>query len=192
METASEDSRFSRHYRQILLGLRLLSHGARPQTASEWSRLSLDRLVTLKRRWLPDAGNGFRGPAPSSFDTFFRSTSSLAEATLFASIHYALLGHSRRRFILGSGRPNVEGGELLCEAYEIFLEWERNASLEFDQAVLLATGTLRSERISLTFCPKCGCAVLADKFARRPEHCSACRRRRIASRAHRHVADRGV
>ena len=47
MDTTSGDARFDRYYRRIQLGLRLLSHGARAQTACDWSGLTPDRLITL-------------------------------------------------------------------------------------------------------------------------------------------------
>jgi hypothetical protein len=71
MEVSVGDERFDRHYRRIRLGLRLMSHGARVQTASDWSGLTLDQLATLRQRWMPDAEDGFRGSAPTSFLPFF-------------------------------------------------------------------------------------------------------------------------
>jgi hypothetical protein len=54
-------------------GLRLLSHGARHQTVQEWSGLTRDQLVTLRRRWSITAEDRRRGPSPSSFEVFFGS-----------------------------------------------------------------------------------------------------------------------
>jgi hypothetical protein len=181
MGTTVGDRRFDRYYRRIQLGLRLLSHGARAQTASDWSELTPDRLVTLKRRWLPDVGEGFRGPAPSSFQTFFRSRLRATHATLFASIHQALCQRSMPNAKATELQPCLENGERLCEAYEIFQAWEADADLEFDQAVLLARGAAKSEDIELTPCPNCARALLIDKWARRREPCTECRRRRRSS-----------
>ena len=66
MHVTVGDERFDRHYRKIRLGLGLMSHRARAQTASDWSGLTLHQLVTLRRRWMPDAEDGFRGPRPTS------------------------------------------------------------------------------------------------------------------------------
>ena len=109
-----------------------------------------DRLVTLKRRSLPDTGEGFRGPAPTSFQTFFRSGLRATQATLFASIHQALSQRSRPNGGSIELQPCLENGERLCDAYEIFRAWEPDADLEFDQAVLLARGAAKSEDIELT------------------------------------------
>ena len=141
MDSDSGDARFDRYYRRIQLGLRLLSHGARAQTACDWSGLTPDRLITLKRRWLRDAGDSLRGPAPTSFQPFFRSSVRLSHATVFASIHQALCQRSTPRGqSVGSATRRA-----LCTAYEIFREWEPDADMEFDQAVLLARGAASSE-----------------------------------------------
>jgi len=177
MEIKVGDSRFDRHYRRIQLGLRLLSHGARAQTASEWSELTPDRLVTLKRRWLPEAGEGFRGPAPTSYQPFFRSALRNENATIFACIcrkmfHDAVSDGSRMKL-----RPSLENAERLCEAYELFRQWMADADMEFDQAVLLARGLAERKDIELTHCPNCERPMLIDTLARRQEVCGGCRRR---------------
>ncbi|MCC7253222.1 MAG: hypothetical protein IT540_15270 [Hyphomicrobium sp.] len=181
MATTIDDVRFDRHYRRIQLGLRLLAHGARVQTACDWSGLTPDRLITLKRRWLPRAADGFRGPAPTSFQTFFRSAARLSHATVFASIHQALCHRSMPSGKAWDLRPGLESGERLCVAYEIFRAWEPDADMEFDQAVLLAKGTARSEAIELLRCRTCHSTMLIDTGARRREVCAGCRSRRSAS-----------
>lgn len=180
MDTGTSDKRFDRYYRRLQLGLRLLAHGARAQTVSDWSELTPDRLVTLKRRWLPDAGDGFRGPAPTSFQVLFRSTSRTVDATLFLLIHEVL-----RLRAAGSAtetlRPCLDNGERLCDAYEAFREWESSADMEFDQAVLLVRGAALSENIELKRCPNCHGALLIDKLANRKQPCAICRRRQRTS-----------
>ena len=95
---------------------------------------------TLKRRWLPDAGDGFRGPAPTSFQPFFRSSVRLSHATVFTSIHQAVCQRAMSHGKSWDLQPGLENGERLCTAYEIFCEWEPSADMEFDQAALLARG----------------------------------------------------
>lgn len=177
MDTKVGDERFDRHYRRLQLGLRLLSHGARAQTASEWSGLTPDRLVTLKRRWLPEAGDGFRGPAPTSFQPHFRSATRAVQASIFAGIYQTLRQLGRSTSAPTDLLPSMENGELLCEAYEVFQMWAGDSDLEFDQAVLLARGVTKSEVVELARCPKCDGVVLIDKLARRRDLCADCRHR---------------
>jgi hypothetical protein len=164
-----DNARFDRHFRKIHLGLRLLSHRARAHVASDWSGLTLDQLVTLRRRWMPDVKGGPRGPAPTSYRPFFGSALKARQAALFAGIH-RMVGFT-------SSVPSLEGGEKLCEAYEIYREWEPDAHLEFDYGVLLATGVLKAEEVELVRCQRCGCAHLIDKWGRVQRNCARCRSR---------------
>ena len=175
MNPSFQDPRFNRHYRRIELGLRLLAHGARPQTASDWSGLTQDRLVTLKRRWMPDASSGLRGPPPTSFQPFFRSLARAQYAAIFASLHRAVaqsMGDSMPSAIATS----LDDGERLCEAFEICKEWQPDNNLEFDQAVLLARGIATNEEIELGRCCICRCAVLIDRLAVLQDKCERCRK----------------
>lgn len=176
MNDSFRDARFSRHYRRIELGLRLLAHGARPQTASNWSGLTQDRLVTLRRRWMPDAGSGFRGPPPRSFQPFFRSLLRAQHAAIFASLHRAV---AQPKNGPPSGRigTSLDEGERLCEAFEICKEWQPGSDLEFDQAVLLARGIAKNDEIELARCSTCRCALLIDRLAILRDKCDRCRKR---------------
>ena len=167
MDVTVGDERFDRYYRRIRLGLRLMSHGARAQTVSDWSGLTLDQLVTLRKRWMPGAEDGFRGPSPTSFQPFFRSALKASHAAMFVGIH--------RMVGIDSPKPNLEGGEKLCEAYEIYREWEPAAHLEFDYAVLLATGAARGEEVELINCVGCKCALLIDRLKVPQLRCARCR-----------------
>jgi hypothetical protein len=167
MDVTVGDERFDRYYRRIRLGLRLMSHGARAQTVSDWSGLTPDQLVTLRKRWMPGAEDGFRGPSPTSFQPFFRSALKASQAAMFVGIH--------RMVGIDSPKPSLEGGEKLCEAYEIYREWEPAAHLEFDYAVLLATGAVRGEEVELINCVGCKCALLIDRLKVPQLRCARCR-----------------
>ena len=71
MEVRVGDKRFDRHYRRIRLGLRLMSHGARVQMASDWSGMTRDRATLLCQRWMADAEDGFRSSVPDFLFAFF-------------------------------------------------------------------------------------------------------------------------
>jgi hypothetical protein len=45
------DDTIGRYFRRYQLGLRFVAHGARSQTAREWTGLTRDQLATLRRRW---------------------------------------------------------------------------------------------------------------------------------------------
>ncbi len=163
------------------MGLRLPHLGSKGLAQYVASRREGFSIQYSLQEIMADAGDGFRGPAPTSFQPFFRSSVRLSHATVFTSIHEALC---QRSMSLGKSwdlQPGLENGERLCTAYEIFREWEPTADMEFDQAALLARGAASSEDIELFRCLHCQSAMLIDKWARRREVCSGCRGRRSAS-----------
>ena len=181
MDVTVGDKRFDRYYREIRLALRLMSHGARAQIASDWSGLTLDRLVTLRQRWMPDTEAGYRGQSPTSFLPFFRSTLKASHAAMFVGI-FRMVG-------LNTCKPSLLGGEKLCEAYEIYLEWEPEGHLEFDYAVLLAMGSITREEIDLSTCESCEAALLLDRLKKVPLlKCARCRSGKKASQQQNRVS----
>jgi hypothetical protein len=182
MDVTVGDKRFDRYYREIRLALRLMSHGARAQLASDWSGLTLDRLVTLRQRWMPESEGGFRGQSPTSFLPFFRSTQKATHAAMFIGI-FRMVGTN-------TCKPGLEAGEKLCEAYEIYIEWEPEEHLPFDYAVLLAMGSITREEIDITTCEGCSGALLLDRLKKVPQlRCARCRNsKKQSQRYHRAAA----
>lgn len=168
MNEEATDDHISRYIRRIQLGLRFLGHGARTHTTCQWTGLTPDQLVTVRRRSKFNSNERLRGPSPSSFSVFFRSNRSSSEAALFVSI-------SR---VVGATRPtrSIENGERLCEAFEIFREWEPTSDLEFEQAVLLMDGAANGENIEFLRCSCCAGSLLIDKIGDTRDTCHRCRR----------------
>lgn len=176
MEVHVTDDQIGRYFRRIQLGLRFLAHGARAQTTSQWSGLTPDQLVTLRRRWMFNADERLRGPSPSSFQCFFRSAKSRQQASLFVCIFRIVWTGPRRSGTHGTRLiVSLENGERLCEAFEIYREWEPDADLEFEQAVLLATGAVEGEKIELTHCLHCSSPVLMDRLSTPNAACPRCK-----------------
>lgn len=177
MDVYVTDDQIGRYFRRIQLGLRLLAHGARAQTTCDWSGLTPDQLVTLRRRWMFNADERLRGPSPSSFQVFFRSARASNQAALFVSICR----------IIGAAKPVacLENGERLCDAFEIYREWEPRAELGFEQAVLLMVGSAHAAEIELLLCSDCRAALLIDKRGGARKTCQRCRRKRARARSER-------
>jgi hypothetical protein len=173
------DDQIGRYFRRRQVGLRLLSHGARPQTVREWSGLTRDQLVTLRRRWSIKADDGLRGPSPSSYEVFFTSARASHYAALFASLCQivGVIPLDRGKGAAG-GLPSLENAEKLCDAYELLQEWAPTAKIDFEQAVLLAVGVVAERCISLTLCPACAVPMLIDKTGSVRSTCAHCRRRK--------------
>lgn len=177
MEVHVTDDQIGRYFRRVQLGLRFLAHGARAQTTSKWSGLTPDQLVTLRRRWMFNADERLRGPSPSSFQYFFRSAKSREQASLLVCI-FRIVWPAPRKPGTGGARliASLENGERLCEAFEIYREWEPSAELEFEQAVLLVTGAVEGEKIELTHCLHCSSPILMDRLSAAPASCPRCKR----------------
>jgi hypothetical protein len=166
MDVHVRDDQIGRYFRRIQLGLRFLAHGARARTTCQWSGLTPDQLVTLRRRWMFNSDERLRGPSPSSFEIFFRSALTSSQAALFVCI-CRIVGASK-------SHNSLEDGEKMCEAFEIFREWEPDAHLEFEQAILLLVGSEKAEKIELVNCPGCRVALLCDKMGDSRRTCRRC------------------
>lgn len=181
------DDRMGRYFRRYQLGLRFLAHDARSQTTAEWCGLTKDQLVTLRRRWRFGPDGRRRGPAPSSLQVFFRSRLHRNQAAVFASLCRILCerpGHDS-----GSApEPFVclENGEMLCEALEAYREWQPDATMDFEYALLLAKATMQESSVALSQCSDCHKAILIEQVGRRRTTCTHCRRGRSAQQRSEH------
>src|ERR1700741_1350367 len=171
MEVHIADDQVGRYFRQKPHGLRLIGHGARANPACQWSGLTPDQLVTLRRRWMFNSEERLRGPSPSSFQVFFRSARSTDQSALFLCI---------ARAVGIASTASLEDGEKLCEAFEIFREWEPRSELEFEQAALLLAGSLQAEKIALGYCSNCSTTMLIDRLASTRRTCKRCHRAHAA------------
>lgn len=174
---ASEDAD-ERELRRRQLAKRLVSHRARTQTVYEFTGLSRHRLETLRRRWGVSAEDRHRGPSPTSFAEFFRSTRSLQAATA-AALLCQLLGipcrsnpDARRR------GGSLDTGERLCYVYEALQACFPQMEFEFEHLVLLVRGLAGGMTLQLGACSRCGAAMLVDMLAAPGAdrmRCRACR-----------------
>lgn len=175
MEIHVTDDRLGGYFRRYQLALRMMSHGARAQTVCEWSGLTRDQLVTQRRRWGFDPEERRRGPAPSAFHVFFKSKRHRSEAALFASL-CRVFGAAPTRVGQEAARrlPGLENGELLCEAFEAFQEWQPDAELDFEHAIQLAAGIVLAQDVTLAHCSDCHGATLIQGSRRQYVNCGHC------------------
>ncbi len=175
MEIYVTDDRLGGYFRRYQLALRMMAHGARTQTVVTYSGLTRDQLVTQRRRWGFGPEIRQRGPAPSAFHVFFRSQRHRSEAALFASLCH-ITGAISARLDNETARlsPNVENGELFCDALEVFQEWRPDADLDFEHAVQLAAGVVRAEHVTLGWCSDCHGATLFEGCRRTYANCGHC------------------
>jgi hypothetical protein len=169
------DDKLGGYFRRYQLALRMMTHGARSQTVCAWSGLTRDQLVTQRQRWGFDPDERRRGPAPTALHVFFKSMRHRSEAALFASMCRIVGAIPLGRGLAEMKRlPNLENGELLCEALEAFREWRPESELEFEHAVLLARGVVQGENVTLGHCSDCRAATLSDGARRLYTNCGHC------------------
>jgi hypothetical protein len=181
MEIHVTDDRLGGYFRRYQLAIRMMSHGARTQTVCDWSGLTRDQLVTQRRRWGFNPEERRRGPAPSAFHVFFKSRRRRSEATLFACLCRVLGAAPARGGKRAATRlPGVENGERLCEALEVFQEWQPEADLDFEHAMQLALGVVLAQEVTLTQCSDCHGATLIQGSRRLYATCGHCQPRPAA------------
>lgn len=162
--------------RRLSLAKRLVMHRARTQTIYELTGLTRHRLSRLRRRWNVPEDSRQRGPSPSSFSVFFRSTITWEEATSAALI-CRLSGVLTTRLSTPTSKyvGTLEVGERLCEAYEAFCACIPDHKLEFEHILLLARGLVRNEYVCLDSCIECRGAMLVDLYGTRDAVCGMCK-----------------
>jgi Flagellar transcriptional activator (FlhC) len=183
MEPSATENPMQRYIRRVQLGMRLLTHGARPQTICQWTDLTPDKLIRLRRKWGFEGDDVLRGPSPHSIDQFFKSWTRRHQAALFLSICQMLGVIPLRR---GPGAVallySMDRCERLCEAFEIFREWEPRADFDFDRIEFLLTGLVEGRAIELGQCPECSSVLLIDKGDTKKNGCLPCRRAKARRR----------
>jgi len=161
-----------RNLRRRLLARRLVSHRARTQTVQLFTGLSRHQLETLRQRWGVTAEERHRGPSPTSFTEFFR-TSRNVQAASAAAVLCRLVDAIPSQ---ASGQDislSLEMGERLCFAYEALQACYPQADLEFEHLLLLATGLAEGTCLRLGECRGCGASILVDTLSVRDSVCLA-------------------
>jgi hypothetical protein len=183
MKIQGTDDILGRYFRRYQLAARMVSHGARTQTVCEWSGLTPDQLVTLRRRWGFDSVGRRRGPAPSALSIFFRSKRHQSEASLFVCL-CRIVGATTAHFGAEAAKrlASLENGELLCEAFEAYQDWQPNSELHFERAVQLARAVVQLEAVALVPCTSCHAAMLIDQMGTNEPTCWHCRRSQAVAR----------
>ncbi len=174
----SHNERYCRELRRFNLALRMVAQNARTRTVRNWTGWSKPRVQNTTRGYW--AGHATRvrlsGPSPSDLKRFWQSRHLQREAAALAGL-YRLLG-----FLPPEGTvldvlrlPDLERGEELCLAYEIFLTFVPQPRISFEHASLLATALASGTDIVPARCVECENLVLIERLDPRPR-CTYCQR----------------
>lgn len=173
------EDRYSRDLRRINLAQQLIRHEVRTAAIRLWTGLSGDRVRKLMRSYTATAGEGLRhrGPPPTSIAEFMRSTPLGSEASAMTAL--ALLFHVVPPRKLTQARrdvPNVEAGERICRAFDLYRRIVPYSRLTLEQSMLLTIAVAEGAEARLGHCVHCFGALLIDPNQLTREICYWCRR----------------
>ena len=164
---------------RISVAKRMVTHEARLSTVRRWCGVSEARVRELYRNWAHERGVRYavrhRGPIPRQPAIFLRSAQVRSEAAalsalcgLFEIIPARALANPRREL------PNLQRGEQLLRAYELFLSVVGSSAISLDQALLLLTAITQASALRLGHCAHCGAAIVFDPNDTRRRSCGRC------------------
>jgi Flagellar transcriptional activator (FlhC) len=174
------DDRYTRDREKFDLAVRLIHHEARTFTIRQWTGLSDDRIRKLYRSYCLEHGTRrvlrHRGKSPRQAAFFFKSPESNFQSAQLASLFlmYGLVGATRRGLQPGYRLGSLDGGALLCRAYEAYRELHDPAIISFEHAWFLLIALGRRDEVGIARCDNCGGIRLCDLLARRKTNCAIC------------------
>ena len=174
------DDRYTRDRQRLDLALRLIRHEARTFTIRQFTGLSDDRIRKLYRSYVMYQGTRgvlrHRGKSPRQAAFFFKNPENNFQSAQLASLYlmYGLFDGTgpgvRPIFRIGS----LDGGVLVCRAYEAYRELHAPAIISFEHAWFLMLALGRCDEVSIACCEICGGVRLRDLLARRKSTCANC------------------
>ena len=178
--------RYNRDRLRYDLALHMMIHGARLSTVRAWTELSIDRLRKLYRAYLMHrtsvTASGTkrwpRGKVPGTAASFLHSSAMAFEATTLACV-LQMLG------LVSADKPGGHGeggarllqqGELLCQAYEIYLLLHPHSVISFERACVLQRALLEGDEVKLDSCGQCKRLYLTDAARVKAANCGCASR----------------
>lgn len=172
-----QTERFCREIRRFNLTLRMIAQNARTRSVRSWTGWSIPRIQATASQYWHGRPRPHRpsGPSPSDLKRFWQSQRWQREAAALAGLYKLMGALPEDGTVLDERRvPDIERGELICLAYEIFRTFVPEPRITFEQALLLATALSSGKQIDLARCTECENLVLYERLAsQRPcAHCS--------------------
>ena len=174
------DDRYRSEQARHELALRLIGHEARTGTIRQLTGLSDDRIRRLYGSYFKHRpGNAVqrrRGRTPSQVALFCKSpehrrqAASLAAAFVAGGLFDPQRGNPR-------ARDPLETGQLLCRAYERYLEMPGEPDeprLSFEWAWNLLASLRAGDELTLAVCERCGGQHVRDLLSLDHEQCPSC------------------
>jgi hypothetical protein len=171
------NDRYSHELRAFALARRMLGHEARPNTVSLWTKLSTERVENISvihRREGHHRAPSRHGPSRSKLSGVLTSPSLRSEAAAVAGVcRFLKLIPDTPLANASSALPNVERGEGLCSAYELFRRLMPYARLSLEELGLLVVSLAEGAEWGLERCA-CGTLMIIDRLEPERRMCEDC------------------
>ena len=172
------EGRYARDLRRLQLAQRLIDLEVRTKEVRAWTGLSELRIRNLCKFYDPTwvGRPRHRGPAPTRAEAFLRSPVLRSEASAIGGLAYALgvvpkASGSRVR----ARAADIETGERLCDAFELYRRMVPGARFTMNQFLLLVAALAEGSDLELGCCSECRGALLVDPLGIKRRLCIACR-----------------
>lgn len=172
------DDRYMQHRRRLDLAWRLIQYEVRTRTISSWTQLAPHRIRALYNSYATRDHASVkrrRGVSPYRLEIILDSTRLRLEAAIFAALCTSLdvLPKEKLREPERS-LPNLDRGELLCDAYAWFRAEVPTARLTLEQGLLVLNELALGKQVDLAGCRSCGGVILSDRLSHNRFECAFC------------------
>lgn len=183
------DDRYSGELDKFNLAMRMIRHEARTGTIRACTGFTEDRVRKLVASYCQQTGRTplrrRRGKSPRQIAPFVSSAERQAEATLLAAL-YVYCRAARVDRDGGIARTDtdsqVELGQRICQAYELYQTLVASPALSFEWAWNLYHALLITGELYFAWCNTCDAPYVQDRYALDYEHCPSCELREQQTR----------
>jgi hypothetical protein len=172
------EDRYTRERVRFDLALRMIRHEARTYTIRSCTGLSDDRIRKLYKTYI-ETNSGprirrRRGKSPRQVACFTRSIQAQLEASLLTSC-FATFGVLKFQGDRPIPEDNVEFGRGFCDAYEMYLGYQRENFISFEHAWFLRRVLAERVELCLDNCERCASPFVCDPLTLNKRGCPLCR-----------------
>lgn len=173
------EDRYRRDRRAFDLAWRLVLLGARTGTIARWTGIAARRVRAFRRSYGAESKHSGlvrpRGRSPQRIQLLLRSPRHRQDAVELACLLRAAgvlpisaFESGRRPF------PNIERGEVLCNAFESLKVNCCDSIVTIEQAFLLFAALATGDEIDFAQCTRCGHKAIIDRLQALPQRCDRC------------------
>jgi len=175
------DNRYRGELEKFDLAVRMIGHEARTGTIRAFTGFTEDRVRKLYATYFRTA-DGYRvrrrrGKSPRQIERFVSGGRRQHEATVLACL-FQLTGaiglNQVGETVAQQSGTSVRTGQLLCQAYETYLQLYPRPSLSFEWAWNLYRALVDTRELCFAWCTTCEGTYVRDSYALDYQRCASC------------------